>query len=49
IGRHGIPGIGFGTGKKQEARAPHERSCKSHLVTCAAIYSAISLSWRATE
>ena len=46
---HGIPVIGFGPGKEPEAHAPNEKTWKSHLVTCAAMYAAIPLSWLATE
>ena len=49
MGRHGIPVIGFGPGKEPEAHAPNEKTWKSHLVTCAAMYAAIQLSWLATE
>ncbi|MCV5372218.1 hypothetical protein OFD18_28950, partial [Escherichia coli] len=35
--------------KEPEAHAPNERTWKSHLVTCAAMYAAIPLSWLATE
>ena len=45
----GIPVIGFGPGKEPEAHAPNEKTWKSHLVTCAAMYAAIPLSWLATE
>jgi len=48
MGRHGIPVIGFGPGKEPEAHAPNEKTWKSHLVTCAAMYAAIPLSWLAT-
>ncbi|EAM5884544.1 YgeY family selenium metabolism-linked hydrolase [Salmonella enterica] len=49
MGRHGIPVIGFGPGKEPEAHAPNEKTWKEHLVTCAAMYAAIPLSWLATE
>lgn len=49
MGRHGIPVIGFGPGKEPEAHAPNEKTWKQHLVTCAAMYAAIPLSWLATE
>lgn len=45
MGRHGIPVIGFGPGKEPEAHAPNEKTWKSHLVTCAAMYAAIPLAW----
>ncbi|HGZ2153517.1 hypothetical protein ACBQ61_20690, partial [Escherichia coli] len=38
-----------GPGKEPEAHAPNEKTWKSHLVTCAAMYAAIPLSWLATE
>ncbi|EFC91001.1 M20/DapE family protein YgeY [Dethiosulfovibrio peptidovorans DSM 11002] len=41
MGRHGIPVIGFGPGKEEEAHAPNEKTWKSHLVTCAAMYAVI--------
>ncbi len=40
MGRHGIPVIGFGPGKEPEAHAPNEKTWKSHLVTCAAMFTA---------
>lgn len=49
MGRHGIPVIGFGPGKEPEAHAPNEKTWKSHLVTCAAMYAAIPLTWLATS
>lgn len=45
MGRHGIPVIGFGPGKEPEAHAPNEKTWKDHLVTCAAMYAAIPLSY----
>ncbi|WP_034917762.1 YgeY family selenium metabolism-linked hydrolase [Erwinia sp. 9145] len=45
MGRHGIPVIGFGPGKEPEAHAPNEKTWKSHLVTCAAMYAATPLAW----
>lgn len=47
MGRHGIPVIGFGPGKEPEAHAPNEKTWKDHLVTCAAMYAAIPLSYMA--
>ncbi len=41
MGRHGIPVIGFGPGNEEEAHAPNEKTWKSHLVTCAAMYAVI--------
>ncbi len=50
MGRHGIPVIGFGPGKEPEAHAPNEKTLGNlTLVTCAAMYAAIPLSWLATE
>lgn len=41
MGRHGILVIGFGPGNEEEAHAPNEKTWKSHLVTCAAMYAVI--------
>lgn len=41
MGRYGIPCIGFGPGKEEESHAPDERTWKSDLVKCAAMYSII--------
>lgn len=43
------PGYRIYPGKEPEAHAPNEKTWKSHLVTCAAMYAAIPLSWLATE
>ncbi|MCL1846573.1 MAG: YgeY family selenium metabolism-linked hydrolase [Coriobacteriia bacterium] len=40
MGRYGIPCIGFGPGKEEEAHAPNEKTWKRDLVTCAAVYAA---------
>ncbi|WGL98683.1 YgeY family selenium metabolism-linked hydrolase [Arsenophonus sp. aPb] len=45
MGRHGIPVIGFGPGKEAEAHAPNEKTWKEHLVTCAAMYASIPLTY----
>ncbi|HZK29156.1 MAG TPA: YgeY family selenium metabolism-linked hydrolase [Clostridia bacterium] len=39
MGRHGIPCIGLGPGKEEQAHAPNEITWKEDLVRCAAIYS----------
>lgn len=41
MGRHGIPVIGFGPGAEDQAHAPNERTWKSDLVRCAAVYAAL--------
>ncbi len=41
MGQHGIPCIGFGPGKEQEAHAPNEKTFKTHLVKSAALYAAL--------
>lgn len=41
MGRFGIPCIGFGPGKEEEAHAPNETTWKSDLVRCAAVYAAM--------
>lgn len=41
MGRFGIPCIGFGPGKEEEAHAPNEKTWKSDLVRCAAVYAAM--------
>jgi len=41
MGRNGIPCVGFGPGKEDQAHAPNERTWKSDLVKCAAVYAAI--------
>ena len=40
-GMHGIPTIGFGPGKEAQAHAPNEKTWKSDLVRCAALYAAL--------
>ena len=41
MGREGIPCIGLGPGREEEAHAPNEKTWKDDLVKCAAIYSAL--------
>ena len=41
MGRNGIPCIGFGPGKEEEAHAPNEKTWKQDLVRCAAVYGAL--------
>jgi putative selenium metabolism hydrolase len=41
MGRYGIPCIGFGPGKEEEAHAPNEKTWKDDLVRCAAVYAAL--------
>ena len=41
MGRYGIPCIGFGPGKEEEAHAPNEKTWKADLVKCAAVYAAM--------
>jgi putative selenium metabolism hydrolase len=45
MGRHGIPVVGFGPGKEPEAHAPNEKTWKEHLVTCAAMYAAVPVTY----
>lgn len=41
MGREGIPVIGLGPGKEEEAHAPNEKTYKDDLVQCAAVYAAL--------
>lgn len=41
MGRFGIPCIGFGPGKEEQAHAPNEKTWKEDLVRCAAVYAAL--------
>ncbi|MCH4184501.1 MAG: YgeY family selenium metabolism-linked hydrolase [Eggerthellaceae bacterium] len=41
MGRNGIPCIGFGPGREDQAHAPNEITWKQDLVRCAAVYAAI--------
>ncbi|MBQ1267165.1 MAG: YgeY family selenium metabolism-linked hydrolase [Proteobacteria bacterium] len=45
MGRYGIPCIGFGPGAEEQAHFPNEKTWKDHLVTCAAMYAAIPLTY----
>jgi putative selenium metabolism hydrolase len=41
MGRNGIPCIGLGPGKEEQAHAPNEITWKADLVKCAAVYAAL--------
>ena len=41
MGRNKIPCIGFGPGAEAQAHAPNEKTWKSDLVNCAAVYAAL--------
>jgi len=41
MGRNGIPCIGLGPGREEQAHAPNERTWKADLVKCAAVYAAV--------
>ena len=41
MGREGIPCIGLGPGKENQAHAPNEITWKADLVQCAAVYAAL--------
>lgn len=41
MGRYGIPCIGFGPGREDQAHAPNERTWKADLIRCAAVYAAL--------
>ncbi|QCX33633.1 YgeY family selenium metabolism-linked hydrolase [Caloramator sp. E03] len=43
MGRYNIPCIGFGPGHEEEAHAPNEKTFKSELVKCAAMYALIPM------
>lgn len=43
MGRYGIPVIGFGPGHEDQAHAPNEKTWKSELVKCAAMYALIPI------
>lgn len=43
MGRYGIPCIGFGPGHEDQAHTPNEKTWKSELVDCAAMYAVIPL------
>jgi putative selenium metabolism hydrolase len=42
-GIHGIPCVGYGPGREEEAHAPDERTWKEHLVKAAAVYALVPL------
>ena len=48
MGRYGIPCIGFGPGKENQAHAPNEKTWKADLVKCAAVYAACHPTARST-
>jgi len=41
MGRFGVPCVGFGPGREEEAHAPNEKTWKADLVRCAAVYAAV--------
>ena len=41
MGRYGIPCIGFGPGREEEAHAPNEKIMKNDLVKCSADYAVL--------
>ncbi|MDR1043063.1 MAG: YgeY family selenium metabolism-linked hydrolase [Clostridiales Family XIII bacterium] len=41
MGRNGIPCVGFGPGREDQAHSPNEKTWKDDLVKCAAVYAAI--------
>lgn len=43
MGRHGIPTIGLGPGKEEQAHAPNEITWKDDLVQCASIYATLPI------
>lgn len=43
MGRYNIPCIGFGPGHEDESHAPNEKTFKSELVKCAAMYALIPI------
>ena len=45
MGRYGIPCIGFGPGREEEAHAPNEKTYKDELVKACAMYAAIPLTY----
>ena len=46
MGRFGIPCIGLGPGKEAQAHAPNEKTWKTDLVKCAAVYAALPECYR---
>jgi putative selenium metabolism hydrolase len=49
MGRYGIPSIGFGPGHEDQAHAPNEITFKDELVTAAAMYAAIPMTYLKTR
>jgi len=49
MGRYGIPSIGFGPGHEDQAHAPNEITFKDELVTAAAMYAAIPVTYLKTR
>lgn len=49
MGMFGIPVIGFGPGKENEAHAPNEKTWKDDLVRCAALYAALPATYAACK
>lgn len=49
MGRYGIPCIGFGPGHEDQAHAPNEKTWKSELIKCAAMYAMIPLVYESQE
>lgn len=49
MGRNGIPCIGFGPGREEEAHAPNEKTWKADLVRCAAVYAALPSMYTANK
>lgn len=45
MGRYGIPCVGFGPGHEDQAHAPNEKTWKSELVMCAAMYALIPITY----
>ncbi|MDV3427110.1 MAG: YgeY family selenium metabolism-linked hydrolase [Bacillota bacterium] len=45
MGRFGIPCVGFGPGHEDQAHAPNERTWKDELVTCAAMYALVPITY----
>ncbi|TVP94665.1 MAG: YgeY family selenium metabolism-linked hydrolase [Acholeplasmatales bacterium] len=43
MGRHGIPCIGFGPGREEEAHAPNEKTFKKDLIEACAMYAAMPM------
>lgn len=45
MGRYGIPCVGMGPGHEDQAHAPNEKTFKSELVKCAAMYALIPITY----